>query len=313
MNQMKPNFQRVVIYGVEHSPWVQGVLLAMKHHHIDVQLTSYPLSLKWLWNQGPVFPALQLSNGTRYVDSFTMYHLLHSEGYLLGMTNTSEQDLRKEQLEMEKLFSQYALGRCSSGKKWAFIHAWSAMREEPYSMRGVFFRAFLSLYFWILIHLGRLFVSQKTGRDPYDVAAIEKRIEQWERRLDKQNWLTGNGQEIGYLDFAFFGHVQCMSSGLTDELLPLIRKQRNLTDWLHRIQHRYSDYSPMYVTRIDVQNIEIAQSPKGERILFWSAFAFWIACFPLTVLLIFMCLVKRFRNPAHSGAKVKEYIKSNHT
>ena len=129
--------------------------------------------------------------------------------------------------------------------------------------------------------------------------------------MDKQNWLTGEGLEIGYLDFAFFGHVQCMTSGLTDELLPLLRKQKNLTDWLHRIQNRYSDYSPMYVSRIDVHNIEIAQSTKGERILFWSAFVFWITCFPITVFLIFMCLVKRFGNPAHSGAKVKEYRRIN--
>ena len=91
--------------------------------------------------------------------TFTIYQLLHSEGYLLGMTNTSEQDLRKEQFEMEKLFSHYVLGRCSSGKKWAFIQAWSTMREEPYSTRGVFFRAFLSLYFWILIQEQQLIIN----------------------------------------------------------------------------------------------------------------------------------------------------------
>ena len=68
-------FKNVVLYGVEHSPWVQGVMLALKHHHIDVQLTSYPFGLHWLWNKGPIFPALQLSNGARYVDSFTMYQL----------------------------------------------------------------------------------------------------------------------------------------------------------------------------------------------------------------------------------------------
>ena len=306
-------FKNVVLYGVEHSPWVQGVKLALEHHHINVQLTSYPLSLNWLWNKGPVFPALQLGDGTRYVDSFTMYQLLHNEGYLLGMTTTNIQDFRKEQFEMEKLFSHYALGRCSSGKKWAFIQAWSTMREVPYSVRGVFFRAFLSKYFWVLIHLGRFFVFQKKEQEPYNITAIETLIEKWEHRLDGRNWLTGDGSEIGYLDFAFFGHVQCMTSGLTDELLPFLKKQKNLTDWLHRIQNRYSDYRPMYVNRIDNHNIEIDQSTKGERILFWFAFVVWITCWPITVFLLFICLVKRFRNPAHSGAIVQEYRRNNKT
>ena len=57
-------FKNVILYGVEHSPWVQGVHLALKHYRINVQLTSYPLSLNWLWYKGPVFPALQLANGS---------------------------------------------------------------------------------------------------------------------------------------------------------------------------------------------------------------------------------------------------------
>ena len=60
-----------------------------------------------------------------------MYVLLEEHGYDMGLHNMSVHDRFSLQLELEKLFSIYALGRCGKGKKWAFIQGGSTMREVP--------------------------------------------------------------------------------------------------------------------------------------------------------------------------------------
>ena len=120
--------QSVTLYGVEHSPWVLGISLALMHHKIAVRMTSYPLSLSWLWNNGPVFPALRLNDGQTYVDSFSMYELLEQNGYPMGLNSLSQEQRLLLQVELEELFSNYAVGRVSRGKKWRFLIGWSTSR-----------------------------------------------------------------------------------------------------------------------------------------------------------------------------------------
>ena len=129
MNEPRDRFSAVKLYGVEHSPWVQGIQLALSHHQIPTQLTSYPVRLSWLWRYGATFPVLQLADGSAHLDSFKCYELLEADGYPLGLDAFSQEERLEAQRKLEKLFSIYALGRCMPGKRWRFIYAWSTMQE----------------------------------------------------------------------------------------------------------------------------------------------------------------------------------------
>ena len=141
----------VTLYGVSHSPWVQGVILALSYHDINIRLTSYPLSLRWFWKRGLVFPALQCHDGTIHLDSFQIYERLQENGYNLGLEKISVQERNRAQVDLEKLFANYALGRAIPGKNLHFFQAWSSMQEYPSTFSGPIYRAFLAYYFWLII------------------------------------------------------------------------------------------------------------------------------------------------------------------
>ena len=296
-------WSHVTLYGVEHSPWVQGIRLALAHHRISHHLTSVPVRVSHFWRNGPVFPVLQLGDQSIHIDSFRMYMLLEEHGYDMGMHGMSEEECFLMQMELEKLFSIYALGRCGNGKKWAFVQGWSTMRELPNRMSGIIFRALLTNYFWVLITMGILFVKSKK-RIPYNMKAIEKKLEAWNQKLEGKMWLTG--EKVGFVDFALFGHLQCMSSGLTDELFPVLQRQPQLLSWVQRMIDTQDGYTPMYVRRIADPSVPVACAGRKERFLFWVAWLGWMLLFPITLLFVVSCLRNRFRSPARTGAILEQ-------
>ena len=306
MTATQPRWQHVTLYGVEHSPWVQGVLIALAHHNIPTRLTSYPFNLSWFWRRGPVFPALQLMDGTTHLDSFNIYQHLEDDGFPLGVAAMTQHERRLMQVELEDLFSNYALGRCSPGKKWRFIQGWSTMREVPHSTRGTFFRALLSCYFWVLIHLG-IRAEKTQGRTPYNLDLIERQLRQWDARLTEQRWLTG--PDVGFLDFALWGHLQCMVSGLTDELLPILQRQPHLMTWLTRMMDVLPNHDPMYTRRLFEPQVHVSQATQWQRWLFWCAWFGWAMLWPFTLVVVALSLRNRFKNPARSGAVARRYRK----
>ena len=295
-------WQSVKLYGVDHSPWVQGVLLALNYHGISVSLTSRPLSLTWYWRYGLVFPALQLADGSRYIDSFKIYELIDSNGFRLGTDQFTSQERQSAQVELELLFSIYALGRCMPGKRWRFIKAWSTMNERPPTIQGSIYRAFLSLYFWSLIQIG-IYAARKRFKTPYHLKKIEALIAVWDQRLKDRTWLTGD--EIGFLDFALWGHLQCMTSGLTDELLSIIKKQDHLMSWIDRLHKLDIDEVSPHTSRLLTDdNPEFSQKIGRLNLIFWMTWGIALCLLPLTVLCLVISLLIRSRNPARTGAVI---------
>ena len=131
---------------------------------------------------------------------------------------------------------------------------------------------------------------------------IEHYIQQWDQKLSQDPWLCG--EKVGFLDFALWGHLQCMTSGLTDELIPLLKNQTYLIKWLEAISLLSLDLPLHYTNRL------LDLTPKtlnshcrlGEKIIFWCTFIMLILLFPLTLMLITLSLQRRYKNPFRSGA-----------
>ena len=112
---------------------------------------------------------------------------------------------------------------------------------------------------------------------------------------------------MGFVDFALFGHLQCMSSGLTDELLPILQRQPALLSWMERMIAAQQAYTPMYVRRITDPHESALQADRNHQIIFWMAWLGWILLLPFTLIFIVFCLRNRFRNPARTGALLEKY------
>ena len=149
--RQKGGWSTATLYGVDHSPWVQGIRLALHHHRVPTSTTSVPPGLRWFLSRGVTFPVLQPSEQEPIADSFRMYEAMEAAGYDLGLASLSDEVLLETQAALESMFGRYALGRCGPGKRWAFIYAWSTMRERPSGVLGDISRAFLSIYFFMLI------------------------------------------------------------------------------------------------------------------------------------------------------------------
>lgn len=292
-------WRAVTLYGVEHSPWVQGIRLALAHHGISTKLTSVPMGLPWLLTMGPVFPVLRAADGHIVNDSFAMYAALEGGGFALGLDRFTESERLTEQAALERMFRAYAGGRCVPGKRWAFIHGWSTMRETPVRLSGVVWRAWLTHYFWVLIQLGNR-MQRARGRSAYDLSFMEEQLTQWDVRLTRTRWVTG--PEVGFLDFALLGHVQCMTTGLTDELLPMLRSKTHLVRWLQDMDDLLPDYTPRYARRVWMETFEPQRSGRGERLVFWGSWVLMLMLWPASLALLMVCLWRRASNPAHTGA-----------
>mgnify|MGYP003917905759 CR=1 FL=1 len=289
----------MTLYGVNHSPWVQGIKIALAEHKVSTRLVSYPISLRWFHRRGLIFPALRLPDGRTFEDSFVMYEVLESEGYDMGLDALAEGEFRAFQLELEQLFMRYALGRGVKGKRWRFIQAWSSMQEEPVKAAGIVYRALLTLYFWLLIIAG-IHLEEKKGRPVYDLSLIEQGLKRLNGRLEGKEWL--HGDKPGCLDFALMGHIQCMMSGLTDELIPLLSSQEALMAWLKRMLDHLDDLTPLYARRLIDEEAQVQVATHSERMLFWLSLSLWLIAWPLSLSILVLSLMKRTKNPAHSGA-----------
>ncbi len=289
----------VTLYGVNHSPWVQGIKMALAEHTIPTRLISYPLGLKWFHRRGLIFPALKLADGRTLEDSFAMYQMLESEGYDMGLAALAEGELEAFQLELEQLFMLYALGRAVKGKRWRFIQGWSSMQEEPVKASGIVSRALITLYFWLLIIAG-IRIEERKGRPVYDLSLIEQGLRRLNGRLEGKEWL--HGDKPGCLDFALMGHIQCMMSGLTDELIPLVNAQEALMAWVRRMLDHVEGFTPLYARRLIDEEAQIKVATHSERMLFWLSLSLWLIAWPLSLSILVLSLMKRTKNPAHSGA-----------
>ena len=295
---------KFVLYGVEHSPWVQGVRLALAHHKVPTTLTSVPFGFGWFLRYGVVFPALQLADGTRLVDSFAIYEHLDQLEYSMGTNQIPPDDRHQAQVELEKLFTSYALGRVIEHGSWGFVTGWAAMCESPYRLRGICCRAFLACYFLVLIQMG-VWLKRRKGYGATNTPRVRELLTSWNARLQKDIWLTGS--QPGFLDFALLGHIQCMTSGLTDSVHPLVMEQPALMGWLKRMLELLQGHQPMYAKRLVDSSFQPQIATPKERRLFWLFLAGWVLLAPLTALLIFLCLILRLRNPAHSGAVIARH------
>jgi glutathione S-transferase len=263
----RPN--HVCVYGNDHSPWVQSVLLGLHEKEIAHTLVTVP-PLSVFWGTGVLMPAAKIDGGS---------WLLDSERILveLGFSEV-EADAHRA---LQVVFLNSAMRRADDS--WNFWHRFSFARDgHPMVARRLwnhFWRSFSIFYFFTLITIGRRMRPKPTAEE---LAGEFSYLQ--EQLVSGADFFGGDVPDT--VDLQLFGLVQMCSSIPVPSLAVLQGDPtlERLREWIETMQQRFSGYTHLYSARIFEPKLpEMTRAPALERCFYWSGAALmWIA-FPITL------------------------------
>ena len=295
------------IYGANHSPWCQAVLITLHMKGLKYTISSFPepRTIKESYRTGqpsPVRLPAMWYDGECVYDSMSIIEFLDAKHPNTPRLFDSfkEEDVQKqlEDMPIPKLFA-YALTRVAGIKKLTFWYEWSILGEKPRSFSDQslsrFFRPLSVLYFWTLIH----FVRITSFKNHWPENSFQKSLARIAENFKKNDGEYLLGDQITYLDVLVMGHFQCMFSGsnglggLSREVIPFIDQHPSMWEWLKNM-HNHSllvDYPYMY-TRCDATVLQrTGEIQKGMiqsegivgQLTYWFAVVFWIFAWPIAL------------------------------
>lgn len=269
----------VWVYGGDHSPWVQSVLLGLHEKKIDHTNVTVP-PLRLFLNSGVVMPAAKLDDGPWLLDSECILACL-------GFSSVVDKDRRA-------LRSNFAGALERTDRAWEFWRRWSYLRDGhpslPRRLWNHFWRTFSVFYFFVLITIARYRLMPRT------TAQVRQGFQYFEEKLESSGPFLGGGTP-DTVDLQLFGHVQMFGS-IPGRSLAVLRQDPNLPRlraWIERMQDRFEEYAHLYTgSCFEPPLPAIERSPFYERFFYWlGCGAMWLA-FPISFAAT-LYLVRRVR------------------
>jgi hypothetical protein len=257
------------VYGADHSPWVQAVLLGLHLEGIAHTLVTLP-PLRLFLRSGVLMPAAKIDDGPWQLDS----------GRILAELGFSEvpEDL---QGALQRLFLSGAMRRTDG--PWTFWKQFSFVRDDhplwPRRLWNHFWRSFSVFYFFTVIRIaGRRLPPATPERMRGDFTFFQERLSSGAPFL--------GGATPDTADLQLFGLVQ-MCASIPGPSLTAIREDpalEPLREWIERMQGLTVDYEHLYsATLFDPKGQGVSRASSLERTAFWcGAASMWLA-FPVTL------------------------------
>lgn len=279
---MKSDVAQVDVYGVDHSPWVQAVLLGLHAAGIPHSLTSIP-PLETFRASGVTMPAASIDGGHWQLESAD---ILRNVGY---------EPITDEQMRLVRGAWQGVMHRADSAA--LFWGAFSlAGDRSPVPIRRLannFLRSFVTFYFFLLIRSAPLFTPRK---EPEDYGAQFLPFESM-LATSGSSYLSGDAPDT--LDFLLFGIIQCHCSIYVPPVTALQSDPRltSLRAWIGRMQERLVGYPHLYSGIFFPPHVSPpAWSSAWDRAAFWIGGLAMLALFPVTVPLIVILAIRNRRS-----------------
>jgi len=273
------------VYGQDHSPWVQAVLLGLYEKDVAHALrTVPPFSVFTKW--GVMMPAASV-NGEPW------------------------------QLESADILQRVGFEPMSSEDTRAIYHAWQGVLHRPDSalrffngfslagdpgrtlarrLRNNFLRSFATLYFYLLIRFRVL-----TNKPP-DPDNFGDQFLYWEEKLRQTEGPFLAGEFPNTPDMMLFGIIQCHCS-IPVPPVEALQKDPRLTQvraWISAMHVRFSEYQHLY-SGVYFEPYTSPPVPANglERAAFWVGSALMIVAFPITVPLIAFFVARVHQSPSN--------------
>lgn len=273
---------RVEVYGVDHSPWVQAVLLGLHDAGIRHSLRSLP-PLATLLESGVTMPAARIDGGPWQLESA---EILRDVGF---------EAVTDEQLRLVRRAWQGVMHRTDSAA--LFWGGFSLAGDRSASVAAQFLcnflRSFVTLYFFLLIRTANLLSR------PGDPDNFGDQFLPFEEMLETSGTAYLCGEAPNTLDFLLFGIIQCHCSVYVSPVAALQSDARleKLRAWIGAMQERFGGYDHLYS---GVYFPPYSKPPSWasplNRTAFWLGAVFMVGMFPLTVPLVAFLAIRNRRS-----------------
>ena len=263
---------KVKVYGFNHSPWVQAVLLALHDKGIKYNLLQIPPSKvfnKW----GVYMPAVSIDDEPWEIESTKIL-------VKLGYKNILEEEIKAAQNAW-----QGVLHRTDNPFRFfsAFSRGGQSSKSFVNNAISNFLLSFIAFYMFTLISIGKWRLKQKEPKNFGDQFLY------WEKilRTSKGDFLDGD--EPGTRDMVMFGMIQCHASIPVPALEAMLHDERlhQLRIWISTMQERFREYPYLYSTRFFEPKVsQIKPASSFQRIVFFFGLLAMFLTIPISVPLV---------------------------
>ena len=260
------------VYGVDHSPWVQTVLLGFYHIGQPHQLQSVP-PLRVFLRSGVMMPAASFDGGDWVLESSD---ILEQAGY----PPISDEDRQAIQAAWRGVL--HRPDRTSTFFR-RFAEAGDTSESILTRTRNNLLRSFMTCYFYVLI---RTMVWRYGHRDPDNFG---DQFVYWEEKLARSGGPFLDGEEAGINDMMLFGVLQCHCSIPVPPLSAIASDPRlnRVRAWISHMQRVFSDYPHLYSGRFFKPLIADRMPASGrQQAAFWVGTGLCLMLLPVTLLAI---------------------------
>ena len=280
INKLKKS-KTLDVYGLDHSPWVQSILLSLYDNKLNYNIRTIP-TLSLLSKSGVMMPAIRIDDSQWKLDSM---EILLSLGY--DPIPSSEKKL---------IFRTWQGVQHRVDNPFKFFYYFSLCRgfnkNKIFNLISHALRPIITIYFFTLLNIIKIkikkFNSNENFLDQYTY---------WNNKLSEQGTKFFGGDVLNIIDYQLFGIIQ---SHCSIPFLPLIETlQKNqelecLRKWISNMQFKFADYPHLYSANYfnPVQQ-NITRASTTEKTIYWLGLITMLILLPVTVIMLLYLYSKR--------------------
>ena len=252
------------IYGNNHSPWVQAVMLGLHQKQLDYdRVSSPPLDVFLAW--GCMMPAASFDGAPWELESKKILQRV-------GFSEISDEDMRAVRYSWQGVLHRTDFWTRFWGE---FSLASDPHPSLPRRFINNFLRSFTILYFFLLIR-STVFV-----RRPPEPSSYGDQFVGWEERFAAMAGSFLGGDEPDSVDLLLFGIIQCHCSIRVPPVLALQSDPRlsHTRQWIAEMQRYFTDYDSLY-SGVYFEPHSASPDPASPL----DQFAFWLGSISMIVL-----------------------------
>lgn len=268
----------VEVYGCNHGPWVQAVLLGLHDKGIEYQLRSTPpreALIRW----GVYMPAISIDNEPWAIESSEIL-------VKLGFEPISTEDMKAIRRTYQGVLHR-------ADKPLHFIAGWARAGDSStgfFQRSGRnFLRSFIPFYMFTRLNLIKQIMK------PVDPENFGDQYLFWENKLEASSEEFFDGDKPGIRDFQLFGIIQCHASIPVPPLESLMNDEplANMRRWIASMHERFSDYPNLYSgSYFEPRRPQPVSASLVQRLMFYLGLMTMILALPITLPLAFVLMQK---------------------
>lgn len=257
------------LYGNDHSPWVQAVMMGLHQKKLGCARSTVPppeVFVRW----GVMMPAASFNDEPWELES---QHILHRLGY----SAVSAEDMSAVRRTWQGVLHRADFWTRFWGE---FSLASDPNPSLPRRLVHNFLRSFTVLYFFLLIRFA-VFVRRPQEPKSYGDQYIE-----WEERFAAMKGPFLGGDTPDSVDLLLFGIIQCHCSIPVPPIFALQSDPRltRTRAWIAEMQKRFADYPSLYSgVYFGPHSLPPEPAKSLDQLAFWLGAIVMIAFFWISI------------------------------